>query len=163
MRSFRATSVMTFLLFIFPSYLQEFQKKITPWGYSCASANLPIQKLIFMRLRGGADEKESSDTGISRRFEDFPLEAPADNLAELLDKDTEEEEPEIDNVITEFGREPENITQPIPVRSRRDDISDSSEIEQPTSSVAEESFMDASNQTAVDEIRNNVAKRKSAR
>ena len=88
----RTTGIIAFLLILFPCFPQEFHRQSISWGCSCAyRLNLPIQRLFSIRLRGGGDEKESSEAGISQKFEYFPLEAPADNLADLLDKDTEEE------------------------------------------------------------------------
>lgn len=117
---------------------------------------------LFRGVRGGSEVDEApteKDTGSSDRYRDFPLQEANDNLAELLGKDTDEDEVSLDDVI---WRDPHNETDSIPISRRASNYSEASTSDS-APSEAGANDPDFTNLTDIDTIKQNVGKRKSAR
>ena len=122
-----------------------------------------FRRLIL--LRGGNSESgNESEPGSSERFKDYPLQVAHDNLAELLGQDTEEGEPVLDDVIMKWADKPVNETESTPLSFEEKSFSNSSDSEAPSSdSQVDEVLPVIYNNTDPEKIRQDVAKRKSAR
>ena len=155
-----------------PSSQLQHQKSVGRHSVPIISLNVRCSILNrVMLLRGGSSESHNeSEPGSSERFQDYPLPVANDNLEELLGKETEEEDPLLDDVITHWADEPANETESSPLSDRTatsSNASDSQALEvserDSFEETAEESLPVPSNHTSIENIRQNVAKRKSAR
>jgi hypothetical protein len=139
---------------------------LTPNFVRTNDLDKPLRPRICLpSLRGGEDAEAPSENEqvSSARFQEFPLPVVNDNLAELLGKDTEEDDPSLDDVIQNWrtGQGPENSTDSLLISPRESNFSEVSESRPESSEV--ESGSDVSNITDVEKIKHNVGNRKSAR